>query len=241
MRAALTTSAVIALTLATAACSSKKATTTGATSPTIDAGDSTCVVSRTSFDPGRVSFAVTNKGADVTEVYVYGKSSAGTFDKIVGEREDIAPGTSADLDVSLTGGEYEVACKPGQKGAGIRQRITVTGATASASASESESGEAEYDRELTVEAKDFEFEGLDGFTAKVGEKVEFKLENEGSSAHDLTIAGPDGDKVAQIAAVAPGKDDETIVSFTEAGTYTYTCSIDGHAGKGMKGTFTVTR
>lgn len=241
MRAVLTTSAVIALTLATAACSSSKKAASGTTSPTIDAGDSTCVVSKTSFDPGSVSFLVSNKGNDVTEVYVYGKTSSGAFDRIVGEREDIAPGAKADLDVSLTGGEYEVACKPGQKGNGIRQRITVTGATASVSASESESGEAAYDRELAVEAKDFEFEGLDGFTAKVGEKIEFKLENEGSATHDLTIKGPDGDVVGQVPATAPGKDGEKIVAFTEAGTYTYECTIDGHADKGMKGTFTVSK
>ena len=72
-------------------------------------------VARTDLDAGTSTFAVKNDGDDVTEVYVYADG-----DEVKGEVENIGPGTSRDLDVDLTAGEYEVACKPGMKGDGIR-------------------------------------------------------------------------------------------------------------------------
>jgi iron uptake system component EfeO len=44
---------------------------------------------------------------------------------VVTEKEHIGPGTQARFSVSLKPGEYEIACKPGEKGSGIRQTITV--------------------------------------------------------------------------------------------------------------------
>jgi iron uptake system component EfeO len=69
-----------------------------------------------------VQLAVQNKGSKVTEVYVYTPS-----DKIVTERENIGPGTRATVTAEIKAGTYEIACKPGMKGDGIRQKITATG------------------------------------------------------------------------------------------------------------------
>lgn len=91
----------------------------------VAAKDSSCEVAKTALTAGSYTFKVSNQGSQVTEVYVYGKKG-GAFSKIVGEAENIGPGTSRDLTVELAGGTYEVACKPGQKGDGIRQRITVS-------------------------------------------------------------------------------------------------------------------
>src|SRR4051794_33410735 len=94
----------------------------------VSAADSTCGVEPTSLRSGTHTFRVTNDGGDVTEVYVYAPG-----DRIVGEVENIAPGTHRDLIVQLGKGRYEVACKPGQTGRGIRTTVTVAGgATASA-------------------------------------------------------------------------------------------------------------
>jgi iron uptake system component EfeO len=45
----------------------------------------------------------------------------------VTERENIGPGTGTELTAELTAGKYQVACKPGMQGSGIRRDITVTG------------------------------------------------------------------------------------------------------------------
>ncbi|WP_405009174.1 iron uptake system protein EfeO [Kitasatospora sp. NBC_01539] len=89
----------------------------------VDASDDACALSKTTFPAGAVEFAVHNKGSKSTEVYVY---AAG--DKIVTERENIGPGTRVTIHAEIKAGAYEVACKPGMTGDGIRQKITVTGA-----------------------------------------------------------------------------------------------------------------
>jgi iron uptake system component EfeO len=88
----------------------------------ITATDTACDVTKKDFTAGTTKFKVTNKGTKVTEVYVYAPG-----DKIVTERENIGPGTSAELTVQLNAGSYQIACKPGMVGNGIRQNITVTG------------------------------------------------------------------------------------------------------------------
>ncbi len=96
----------------------------------ITATDTQCVVSRTQLEAGKRSFKVTNNGGKVTEVYVYGAG-----DRVVTERENIGPGTSATFSADLAEGSYQIACKPGQTGDGIRQTITVSGAGGAAAAS----------------------------------------------------------------------------------------------------------
>ena len=90
----------------------------------VKAGDDACEVARTTLPAGTHRLAVTNAGTDTTEVYVYG-----TGDAVVGEVENIAPGVSRELVVQLAEGSYEVACKPGQQGDGIRTALEVTGAS----------------------------------------------------------------------------------------------------------------
>lgn len=100
----------------------------GSSGPTVavQATETACEVADTSLAAGSTTFSVHNNGSKVTEVYVYAPKGT-TFSKVVGEAEDIGPGTTRSLDVDLSKGSYEVACKPGQKGDGIRTRITVTG------------------------------------------------------------------------------------------------------------------
>jgi iron uptake system component EfeO len=89
----------------------------------VKAGDSSCDVSRTALPAGRTVLHITNTGSKVTEVYVYAPG-----DRIVTEKEDIAPGLDYQLTASIPAGSYEIACKPGQTGRGIRTAITVAGA-----------------------------------------------------------------------------------------------------------------
>jgi iron uptake system component EfeO len=89
----------------------------------VDAADDSCSLSRTDLTSGITTFAISNSGSQVTEVYVY------DGDRIVTEKENIGPGTSYDLTVDLPAGSYQVACKPGMTGDGIRTDIAVAGGT----------------------------------------------------------------------------------------------------------------
>ena len=203
----------------------------------VRAGNDTCTATKTQLGSGHLVFDVKNVGDDVTEVYVYGKDSAGAFKKIIGEVENIAPQTSRDFPVTLSAGEYELACKPGQKGDGIRTKLVVTGA---APPSASALAEETYDREVEFKAEDYTFTGLDKFTAKAGEKIEFTMENEGPHQHEFEVFAPDGTRIGKIAALRPGTKGKTIIELAKAGTYSYKCGISNHANVGLKGTFVVT-
>jgi iron uptake system component EfeO len=88
----------------------------------VTATDHKCDVSKTSFPAGHVKLAVKNEGSKVTEVYVYAPG-----DRIVTERENIGPGTSSTINAEIKTGSYEIACKPGMRGHGIRQKVSATG------------------------------------------------------------------------------------------------------------------
>ncbi|MFD9030564.1 iron uptake system protein EfeO [Streptomyces sp. NPDC059567] len=91
------------------------------------AKDDSCEVSKKEFPAGHVKLAVENQGSKVTEVYILYPD-----DRIVTERENIGPGTKATITAEVKAGDYEIACKPGMKGDGIRQKVTVTGGAAAA-------------------------------------------------------------------------------------------------------------
>lgn len=192
----------------------------------ITATDTACTVAKSDLKAGENTFRVTNDGKDVTEVYVYADG-----DKVVTEKENIGPGTSAEFTADLAAGHYEVACKPGQKGDGIRTDIHVTGSGGPAA--------KPADHEVEFEAKDYEFEGLDGITVKAGETWKFEMENEGSVQHEFEVFGPDGKALGEVGPTDAGKDGEVVLTFGTNGTYRYVCGIDDHEARGMKGTFTV--
>ena len=98
----------------------------GATTPTITvkAADRACTVDKTVLNSAKMEVQVTNAGSKVTEVYVYAPVS-GRYSRIIGEAENIGPQTSQSFTVNLRAGQYEIACKPGMRGNGIRTRVSV--------------------------------------------------------------------------------------------------------------------
>jgi iron uptake system component EfeO len=98
--------------------------TGGATAATIIASETNCDMDVSEFQAGRTAFEVSNKGSRVTEVYVYGPHD-GTYSSIISEVENIGPGSTIDMAVNLKPGNYEIACKPGMTGDGIRHPIAV--------------------------------------------------------------------------------------------------------------------
>ncbi|MFF9620593.1 iron uptake system protein EfeO [Streptomyces griseosporeus] len=88
----------------------------------VTATDTACETSKKEISAGHVELAIENKGSKVTEVYVLFPD-----DRVVTERENIGPGTKQKVTAEVKAGAYQIACKPGMKGAGIRQALKVTG------------------------------------------------------------------------------------------------------------------
>ncbi|MEV0776551.1 iron uptake system protein EfeO [Streptomyces sp. NPDC050433] len=112
--------AVAALTTVTAC--AEKIDAGGGGAIEVTATDTSCEVSKKEFPAGHLQLAVENKGSKVTEVYVLFPD-----DRIVTERENIGAGTKANITAEIKAGDYEIACKPGMKGKGIRQQVKATG------------------------------------------------------------------------------------------------------------------
>ncbi|MEV6456718.1 iron uptake system protein EfeO [Streptomyces anulatus] len=121
--AVATVAAVTALTAVTGC--AEKADAGGDGAVKVTATDTSCEVSKRTFPSGHLQLAVENKGSKVTEVYVLYPD-----DRIVTERENIGPGTKANITAEIKAGSYEIACKPGMKGDGIRQKVEATGGKA---------------------------------------------------------------------------------------------------------------
>lgn len=91
---------------------------------TVTSTDDECTVSSDTTESGNATFTIENEGTQVTEFYLLGDDGL----RIVSERENIAPGASADLTVQLQPGDYYTACKPGMRGANVGEtEFTVTG------------------------------------------------------------------------------------------------------------------
>jgi iron uptake system component EfeO len=192
------------------------------TTVAVGSGDDSCKVERTDLAAGPITFAVTNEGSSTTEVYVYGEAD-GEYTRVVSEVENIGPGISRDLQVDLAEGTYEVACKPGQTGDGIRTEISVTGNGGGAAGG---SGDEGYDREIELSTDGATITGLDG-GAEIGERIEFKLANDADGPRTLEIKDPSGAVVAEVE-VQPGSTAETIVELGAAGVWQVL--VEGGAG-----------
>ena len=218
--------ALLTLGLSAVACSDN----TSGDAVAVVATDTTCTPARTDFEAGKTIFEIKNEGSKVTELYVYGDE-----DTVISEVENVGPGTSRRLSADLKAGDYELACKPGQTGSGIRAKIEVTGEGGSQGGAA-----AVATREHKLDAVDFKFEGLDAFVGKAEETVEFYLTNRGTQRHEFEVLGPDGKAVGEVEPVEAGKTGEAKITFAGPGTYTYQCDIEDHKAKGMAGSFAVT-
>jgi nitrite reductase (NO-forming) len=76
-------------------------------------------------------------------------------------------------------------------------------------------------------------------TVTAGTPVTFEVRNDGTINHALVISGTGVNLATKDLSFGPGTT-ETISATLAAGTYTFICPVDGHAGQGMTGTITVT-
>ncbi|MFD9006890.1 iron uptake system protein EfeO [Streptomyces sp. NPDC059582] len=143
----VTAAATAAALTAVTGCTEKSAAgDTGAIQVT--AADSTCKTSTTSVPAGQVTLKIENKGSQATEVEILFPD-----DRIVSEKENIGPGTKYTLTAEVKAGSYEIACRPGMKGRGVRQKLTVTGGSAAKRDPKLDKAVADY-REYAQEQAD---------------------------------------------------------------------------------------
>ena len=95
------------------------------------------------------------------------------------------------------------------------------------------------DRTARVEAFDHGYRGMEGFTARVGEKVRFEMRNAGPDLHELVVTGPDRRIVGLVAPTGVGRSRSDTAEFKVPGTYTFACFVGDHLLQGMKGSFEV--
>ena len=90
----------------------------------VSSTDTACTASSATATSGNVTFSIKNEGTKTTEFYLLGSDGL----RIVSEKENITPGASANLTVTLQPGNYFTACKPGMRGVNVGQAaFTVTG------------------------------------------------------------------------------------------------------------------
>ncbi|MFG3022602.1 iron uptake system protein EfeO [Streptomyces sp. NPDC048254] len=124
VRLTVTAAATAAALTALSACTAKS-DAKGSDAIQVTAADAKCETSAKSVPAGHVTLAIENKGSKATEVEILFPD-----DRIVSEKENIGPGTKYTLTAEVKQGSYEIACRPGMKGHGVRQKLTVTGSGA---------------------------------------------------------------------------------------------------------------
>ena len=72
-------------------------------------------------------------------------------------------------------------------------------------------------------------------TVKQGQQVKLTFKNGGKYPHNLDIS----DLAVKTKTIQPGEEDTVTFTADKKGTFTYLCTVPGHAEKGMKGTLTV--
>ncbi|MFJ2903394.1 iron uptake system protein EfeO [Streptomyces sp. NPDC091279] len=122
VRLSFVTAAATAAALTAVTGCTEKSTGDGDGAIQVTAADTTCDTSTKSVPAGQVTLKIANSGSRATEVEILFPD-----DRIVSEKENIGPGTKYTLTAEVKAGAYEIACRPGMKGHGVRQKLTVTG------------------------------------------------------------------------------------------------------------------
>ncbi|MER7841231.1 iron uptake system protein EfeO [Streptomyces sp. NPDC096040] len=161
VRLTVTAAATAAALTALSACTAKS-DAKGGDAIQVTAADSRCETSTKSVPAGHVTLAIENTGSKATEVEILFPD-----DRIVSEKENIGPGTKYTLTAEVKQGSYEIACRPGMKGHGVRQKLTVTGSGAVAKRNPTlDKAVADY-REYAQEQADATIPKVETFAAAI--------------------------------------------------------------------------
>lgn len=100
--------------------------------------------------------------------------------------------------------------------------------------SSGESSQSATVEKITVTGTDFAFTPS-AFTLKKGDEVTIVFKNEGKYPHNLTIS----ELGIATKTVQPGQEDMLVFTPKKTGSFTFMCTVPGHADRGMTGTLTV--
>lgn len=89
-------------------------------------------------------------------------------------------------------------------------------------------------QEITIEGNEFAFTPST-LTLKNGQTVKITFKNMGKYPHNWAIAALN----VTTKTIQPAEQDTIEFTPNKTGTFTYTCTVDSHAEKGMKGTLTI--
>ncbi|HET9946700.1 MAG TPA: cupredoxin domain-containing protein [Patescibacteria group bacterium] len=89
-------------------------------------------------------------------------------------------------------------------------------------------------QEISVSASEFAFTPS-SITVKAGQTVKITFKNNGQYPHNFTIS----ELSVQTSTIQPGQQTDVTFTPTKTGSFTFICSVPGHADRGMKGTLTV--
>jgi len=214
-RRATTAAATLALVVAAASCTTKSDDTVAVTGT-----NTACTPAVTSLTAGTVTFEFTNTADRVNELYVLRADNS-----VVGEVENVTPGTQRSLTADLSAGGYFLVCKPGQAGDGIRTEIEVTGDGGAAA--------PVADRTIAVGAASYTFDLPEGAKIAKGETITFTMKNDATIEHEMEVFLPDGAALGEIGPTKAGETGSVTLTFDKTGTYRLVCGIEGHEAQGM--------
>lgn len=158
---------------------------------------------------------------------------------IVGKAEDISPGGSATISVTLEPGHYVLACNlPGHFSQGMHIDFTVEDSSSntnnSSEATPEATSEASSGQTVQVSLVEYAFRMPEQVNSG---RVTFEVTNNGSVPHNFQISGNGIDRSFD-QNLEPG-DTQTMQLTLDAGTYDIVCPVDSHAQQGMRTTLTV--
>lgn len=172
--------------LALSGCAEKTASTDDASgAPTagsnavlaVSSTDDACTVAADTTVSGASTFSITNEGTQTTEFYLLAPDGL----RVVAEKENITPGSTSELTVTLQPGDYFTACKPGMRGENVGETaFTVTGDAVELSDDE----QALYDQVVT-DYVNFVKNEVEQLQPKVDEFAQAYMDGDDDKAREL--------------------------------------------------------
>lgn len=89
-------------------------------------------------------------------------------------------------------------------------------------------------QQITIVGTEFSF-NPSAITVTKGQPVTITFKNEGAYPHNFTLS----DLQVNTKTIQPGETDTVTFTPDKTGSFSYVCTVPGHADKGMKGTLTV--
>ncbi len=93
-------------------------------------------------------------------------------------------------------------------------------------------------RTISISIKEWAYNGTNPtIQAKVGETIRVTVKNEGTFSHTFT-----SDELnVNTGLISPGASKTVTITATQAGSFVYYCTVDGHKSLGLKGTLVVSQ